>query len=58
MQTIEGIKLFTIAEIADALQLHVRTVQLYCKKGKLKAQTIGGRKMISEENFKKFLQGE
>jgi excisionase family DNA binding protein len=53
---IEGIKFYTIPEIAEALNVTPQTVRAYIKRGKLKGQRIGRPILITENNLKEFLQ--
>ena len=53
---IEGIKFYTIAETAKALNVTPQTVRAYIKQGKLKGQRIGRPILITENNLKEFLQ--
>lgn len=53
---IEGIKFYTIPEIAEALNVTPQTVRAYIKQGKLKGQRIGRPILITENNLKEFLK--
>ena len=53
---IEGIKFYTIAETAKALQVTPQTIRSYIKQGRLKAQRIGKPILVTENNLKEFLQ--
>ena len=53
---IEGIKFYTIPEVAQALRVTPQTVRAYIKQGKLKGQRIGRPILITENNLKEFLQ--
>lgn len=53
---IEGIKFYTIPEIAEALNVTPQTVRAYIKRGKLKGQRIGRPILITENNLKEFLK--
>ena len=53
---IEGIKFYTIPEVAQALRVTPQTVRAWIKQGKLKAQRIGRPILITENNLKEFLQ--
>lgn len=55
---IDGIILYTLAEVAEKLQLSERTLHTYIKQQKIKAVKIGGRWYISEENLRNFLNGK
>ena len=55
---IEAMKLYTLAEIAPILGVTHRTLLNYIGSGKLKAVKIGGKWKVSEDNFKRFVNGE
>ena len=52
---IEGIKFYTIPEIAEALKITPQTIRVYIKKGRIKSQRIGRPILITENNLKEFL---
>lgn len=52
----EGIKLYTIPEIAKALRVTPQTIRAYVKQGKLKGEKVGRPILITENNLKEFLQ--
>ena len=54
---IEGIKFYTIPEVAEVLNVTPQTVRAYTKKGRLKSQRIGRPILITENNLKEFLTG-
>ncbi len=49
------IKLYSILEVCDILQLTRRTVYTYIKEGKLKAVKIGKYWRVTEENLSEFI---
>ena len=53
---IEGIRFYTIPDIAKALQVTPQTIRAWIKQGKLKGQRIGRPILITENNLKEFLQ--
>lgn len=53
---IEGIKFYTIPEIAQALRVTPQTIRAWIKQGKLKGQRIGRPILITDNNLKEFLQ--
>ena len=55
---LETIRLFTLLEIEPILGVTHRTLLTYIKDGRLKGVKIGGKWKISEENLKKFINGE
>jgi excisionase family DNA binding protein len=57
-EKIQSLQLYTLEEVAALLEVTTRTLYTYIKDGKLKAQKIGGRWKISEENLKKFINVE
>ena len=50
------VKLFTLQETEELMGVCHETLVKYIKGGRLKSTLIGGKKMITEENLKKFLQ--
>lgn len=52
---IEGVKFYTIPEVAAALKVTAQTVRAYIKQGRLKAQRIGRPILITEKNLREFL---
>lgn len=58
MREVLGVKLYSTEETAELLGITERTVRTYIKAGKLRAQKVAGTWEISEENLKRFLNGE
>lgn len=58
MTTTQELKFYTLAELEEMLKVTNRTLLTYARSGKLKAVKIGGKWIVSEENLKKFLNGE
>ena len=61
-KSIAGVKMYTLAEVADVLEVTPRTAYSYIKadldaKGvtRLRAQRIGGKWFVSEDNLRAFL---
>lgn len=54
---VNGIKLYTVDEVAALLRINRITVLKYIKRGRLKAQRIGKPLMITEQDLKAFLLG-
>ena len=52
---IEGIRFYTIPDIAKALQVTPQTIRAWIKQGKIKSQRIGRPILITENNLKEFL---
>jgi excisionase family DNA binding protein len=55
---LENISLYTLTEIEPILGVTHRTLLTYIKEGKLKGVKIGGKWRVTEENLKKFINGE
>ncbi len=51
------IKVYTVDDVAELLQVTRTTVYAYIKSGKLKAKKIGKYYRITEENLRAFLEG-
>lgn len=52
---IEGIKFYTIPEIAQALRVTPQTIRTWIKQGRIKSQRIGRPILITESNLREFL---
>ena len=50
------VKLYTLEETAELLGVTKQTITKYLKQGRIVSTTIGGKKYLSEENIKTFLQ--
>lgn len=51
------VKLYSVKEIADLLGVAYQTAQKYISEGKIDAQIIGGKRMVSEASIKNFIMG-
>ena len=49
-------KYYTLAEIADRLQVSWRTVHRWIKRGELPAHKLGSDWRVAEEDMRKFLE--
>lgn len=58
MKEVLNTKLYTLTEVGVLLGVLAPTVSKYVKEGRLKAVTIAGRKYVSEESLRDFLNGE
>ena len=56
--TTSNFKLYTLPELEKMLTVSNRTLLNYIKDGRLKAVKIGGKWLVSEDNLKKFLNGD
>lgn len=52
--TIEGIKFYTIPEVAEALDVTSQTVRTYIRQGRIKSQRIGKPIYITERSLREF----
>jgi len=52
---IEGVKLFTVKEVAEAMGVTHQTVRKYIKVGRLRAQRVGKPLLITEKSIRAFL---
>ena len=52
---IEGIKFYTIAELATLLKVTPQTIRTYIKQGKLKGQRVGRPTLVTEQSLHNFL---
>lgn len=57
MKEINGIKLYTTAELAQLLGVSVPTVRNYIKRGNITKTRIGRADYVSEENISNYLNG-
>ena len=55
---LEALKVYSLTELEPVLGVTHRTLQSYIKGGRLKGVKIGGKWKVSEENLRKFLNGE
>ena len=55
---LQNLNVYTLTELEPILGVTHRTLLTYVKTGKLKAVKIGGKYKVSEENLKKFINGE
>ncbi|PKE20732.1 helix-turn-helix domain-containing protein [Macrococcoides caseolyticum] len=53
-----SVKTYTVDEVAKMLDCTERTIRNYIKAGKIKAVKMGRKYIISEDNYKKFINGE
>lgn len=54
----DNIKVYTIQEISDLLKVTIRTLYTYIKNGRLKANKIGGKWIVTEQDLKDFIEGK
>ena len=54
--TIEGIKFYTITDVATSMHVTPQTVRRWIKEKKIRAQRIGRPILITEKNLRAFLE--
>lgn len=54
----ENLKIYSLAEIKPILKVTHRTLLSYVNNGRLKAVKIGGKWKVTEDNLRKFINGE
>ncbi|QXU78859.1 helix-turn-helix domain-containing protein [Staphylococcus epidermidis] len=52
------IETYTVNEVAQLLDMNIRTVRKYIKIGEIKASKIGRKYIITSDNVKKFLENK
>ena len=55
---ITNLKLYSLQELAKLLEVSERTIHNYVKAGKIKGVKVGGKWKFTEENIRKFVNGE
>ncbi|MBG3870459.1 helix-turn-helix domain-containing protein [Staphylococcus haemolyticus] len=53
-----AVKTYTVDEVSELLGISARTVREYIRKGKLKAVKVGNKYIISEDNYRDFVNGK
>ena len=51
-------KIYDLQEVCEILKMNVQTIRIYIKEGKLKASKVGRKYVITEEDFKAFLESQ
>lgn len=52
------VKTYTVNDIAQDLGVTERTIREYIKSGKIKAVKVGNKYIISEDNYRDFVNGK
>lgn len=58
LERLDAIRLYTLTEIEPILGVTHRTLLTYVSDGRLKGVKVGGKWKVSEENLKRFINGE
>ena len=53
----KDLKIYTLVEVAEMLQVTRRTLYNYLKDGRLKGNKVVGKWIITEEQLKDFIEG-
>lgn len=51
-------KIYDLNEVCEILKMNIQTIRIYIKEGKLKASKVGRKYVITEEDFKGFLESQ
>ena len=51
-------KIYDLQEVCEILKMNIQTIRIYIKEGKLKASKVGRKYVITEEDFKSFLESQ
>lgn len=54
----QELKLYTLDEVAELVNITRRTLYKHIEEGKLKATKVGGRWRVSDSNLRKYINGE
>ena len=54
----KDLKIYTLVEVAEMLQVTRRTLYNYLKDGRLKGNKVVGKWIITEEQLKDFIEGK
>jgi len=58
MKTIEGVKVYSLPEVSELLDITYPTVRKYVKEGKIRSRRVGRNYLITGEAIRNFLNGE
>lgn len=53
-----AVETYTVEQVAEQLGVSVRTIREYVREGKIKAVKVGNKYIISEDNFRDFVNGK
>lgn len=51
-------KVYDLNEVCEILKMNIQTIRIYIKEGKLKASKVGRKYIITEDDFKAFLESQ
>ena len=55
---VSGVKLYDVKEVAEMLKSTESTIRTYFREGTLKGRKINGKWHITEDNLKRFINGD
>lgn len=55
--TIGKLKLFSVDDLAETLNVTKLTIRTYCREGRLRARKVGNRWFVSEESLREYFNG-
>jgi len=58
MKTIEGVKVYSLLEVSELLDITYPTVRKYVKEGKIRSRRVGRKYLVTGESVRNFLNGE
>jgi len=58
MKTIEGVKVYSLLEVSELLNITYPTVRKYVNEGKIRYQRVGRNYLVTGESIRSFLNGE
>jgi len=58
MKTIEGVKVYSLPEVSELLDITYPTVRKYVNEGKLRSQRVGRSYLVTDESIRNFLNAE
>lgn len=56
-ESLKDYKLYTLTELQEVIGVSHRTLLAYVKKGRIKASKIAGKWRVTEQNLRKFIEG-
>ena len=58
MKTIEGVKVYSLIEVSELLDITYPTVRKYVKEGKIRSRRVGRNYLVTDQSIRNFLNGE
>ena len=51
-------KIYDLNEVCEILNMNIQTIRIFIKEGKLKASKVGRKYVITQQDFKAFLESQ